>query len=167
MAVPESEVVNVELIPSDEENSNLGNVALITINRPNKLNSLNSEVMDSIKKICQWVESDDSVRCVVLTGAKPLTPEEGKRAKPHSFVAGADITEFVGMKSDEIKVKFSNNAVEALWSLSKPTIAMIDGYCIGGGLNVAVCCDIRICSKKSQFAMPAAKLSLGYPFSSI
>ena len=56
---------------------------------------------------------------------------------------------------------------ERLESFPKPTIAMIDGYCIGGGLNVAVCCDIRICSKKSQFAMPAAKLSLGYPFSSI
>ncbi len=160
MAVLESEVVNVELIPSDEENSNLGNVALITINRPNKLNSLNSEVMDSIKKICQWVESDDSVRCVVLTGAKPLTPEEGKRAKPHSFVAGADITEFVGMKSDEIKVKFSNNAVEALWSLSKPTIAMIDGFALGGGCEVACSCDIRIASERSKFGTPEINLGL-------
>ena len=103
MAVPESEVVSVELIPSNDENSNQGNVALVTINRPNKLNALNSDVMDSIKKICQWVESDDSVRCVVFTGAKPLIPEEGKRAKPHAFVAGADITEFVGKKSEEIK----------------------------------------------------------------
>lgn len=160
MAVPESEVVNVELIPSDGENSNLGNVALITINRPNKLNSLNHEVMDSIKKICQWVESDDSIRCVVLTGAKPLIPEEGKRAKPHSFVAGADITEFVGMKSDEIKVKFSNNAVEALWSLSKPTIAMIDGFALGGGCEIACSCDIRIASERSKFGTPEINLGL-------
>ena len=160
MAVPESEVVSVELIPSNDENPNQGNVALVTINRPNKLNALNSDVMDSIKKICQWVESDDSVRCVVFTGAKPLIPEEGKRAKPHAFVAGADITEFVGKKSEEIKIKFSNNAVEALWSLSKPTIAMIDGFALGGGCEVACSCDIRIASERSKFGTPEINLGL-------
>ena len=71
-------------------------------------------------------KSDDSVRCVVFTGAKPLIPKKEKEQN-HAFVAGADITEFVGKKSEEIKIKFSNNAVEALWSLSKPTIAMVDG----------------------------------------
>ena len=160
MAVPESEVVSVELIPSNDENSNQGNVALVTINRPNKLNALNSDVMDSIKKICQWVESDDSVRCVVFTGAKPLIPEKGKRAKPHAFVAGADITEFVGKKSEEIKIKFSNNAVEALWSLSKPTIAMVDGFALGGGCEVACSCDIRIASERSKFGTPEINLGL-------
>ena len=95
MAVPRSEVVNVELIPSNDEISNQGNIAMVTINRPNKLNALNSEVMNSLKEICHWVESEDSVRCVVFTGAKPLAPDEGKRAKPNAFVAGADITEFV------------------------------------------------------------------------
>ena len=72
MAVPRSEVVNVELIPSNDEISNQGNIAMVTINRPNKLNALNSEVMNSLKEICHWVESEDSVRCVVFTGAKPL-----------------------------------------------------------------------------------------------
>ena len=160
MSVPESEVVNVELIPSNDENSNQGNIAVVTINRPNKLNALNSEVMDSLKKICRWIESDDSVRCVVFTGAKPLIPEEGKRAKPNAFIAGADITEFVEKKSDEIKVKFSNNAVEALWSLSKPTIAMIDGFALGGGCEVACSCDIRIASERSKFGTPEINLGL-------
>ena len=63
--------------------------------------------------------------------------------------------------------KRTQKVYELLETFPKPTIAMIDGYCIGGGLNLAVCCDIRICSEKSKFAMPAAKLSLGYPFSSI
>ena len=69
MSVPESEVVNVELIPSNDENSDQGNIAMVTINRPDKLNALNSEVMNSLKEICNWVESEDSVRCVVFTGA--------------------------------------------------------------------------------------------------
>tara|TARA_B100000900_G_scaffold102291_1_gene84754 strand:- start:10052 stop:10897 length:846 start_codon:yes stop_codon:yes gene_type:complete len=160
MTVPDSEVVNVELIASNDADSSQGSVALVTINRPNKLNALNSDVMESIKKVCQWVESEDSVRCVVFTGAKPLTPEEGKRPKPHAFVAGADITEFVGMKSDEIKIKFSNNAVEAIWSLSKPTIAMIDGFALGGGCEVACSCDIRIASERSRFGTPEINLGL-------
>ena len=160
MSVPESEVVNVELIPSNDENSDQGNIAMVTINRPNKLNALNSEVMDSLKKICRWIESDDSVRCVVFTGAKPLIPEEGKRAKPNAFVAGADITEFVEKKSAEIKIKFTNNAVEAIWSLSKPTIAMIDGFAVGGGCEVACSCDIRIASERSKFGTPEINLGL-------
>jgi len=160
MTVPDSEVVNVELIASNDADSSQGSVALVTINRPNKLNALNSDVMESIKKVCQWVESEDSIRCVVFTGAKPLIPEEGKRPKPHAFVAGADITEFVGMKSDEIKIKFSNNAVEAIWSLSKPTIAMIDGFALGGGCEVACSCDIRIASERSRFGTPEINLGL-------
>lgn len=160
MAVPRSEVVNVELIPSNDEISNQGNIAMVTINRPNKLNALNSEVMNSLKEICHWVESEDSVRCVVFTGAKPLAPDEGKRAKPNAFVAGADITEFVEKKSGEIKIKFSNNAVEAIWSLSKPTIAMVDGFALGGGCEVACSCDIRIASERSKFGTPEINLGL-------
>ena len=160
MAVPRSEVVNVELIPSNDEISNQGNIAMVTINRPNKLNALNSEVMNSLKQICHWVESEDSVRCVVFTGAKPLAPDEGKRAKPNAFVAGADITEFVEKKSGEIKIKFSNNAVEAIWSLSKPTIAMVDGFALGGGCEVACSCDIRIASERSKFGTPEINLGL-------
>jgi enoyl-CoA hydratase/carnithine racemase len=88
-----------------------------------------------------------------------------------AFVSGADISKFDKERSSKEAVlsynKRTQKVYENLETFPKPTIAMIDGYCIGGGLNLAVCCDIRICSEKSKFAMPAAKLSLGYPFSSI
>jgi enoyl-CoA hydratase len=160
MSAPQSEVLQVELIPSDEEDVNKGSIALVTINRPNKLNALNSEVMDSIKKMCKWVELEDSVRCIVFTGAQPLPPAEGKRAKPNAFVAGADITEFVGKNSNDIKVQFTDNGVEAIWSLTKPTIAMVDGFALGGGCEVACSCDIRIASTRSKFGTPEINLGL-------
>lgn len=160
MSAPQSEVLDIELIASDEEDVSKGSIALVTINRPNKLNALNLEVMDSIKKMCQWVESEDSVRCVVITGSQPLPPDEGKRAKPNAFVAGADITEFVGKKSGEIKIQFTDNGVEAIWSLSKPTIAMVDGFALGGGCEVACSCDIRIASSRSKFGTPEINLGL-------
>ena len=89
-----------------------------------------------------------------ITGAAPLPPVEGKRQKPNAFVAGADISEFVGMDSGATRVKFTDNAVERLWSLSKPTIAMIDGFALGGGCEVACSCDIRIASNRSKFGTP-------------
>ena len=160
MSAPQSQVLHIELIASDEEDVSKGSIALVTINRPNKLNALNLEVMDSIKKMCKWVESEDSIRCVVITGSQPLPPAEGKRAKPNAFVAGADITEFVGKGSGEIKIQFTDNAVEAIWSLSKPTIAMVDGFALGGGCEVACSCDIRIASSRSKFGTPEINLGL-------
>ena len=160
MSAPQSEVLQVELIASDGEDTGKGCIALVTINRPNKLNALNSDVMDAIKKMCEWVESEDSVRCIVITGAKPLPPAEGKRAKPNAFVAGADITEFVGKNSEEIKIQFTDNGVEAIWALSKPTIAMVDGFALGGGCEVACSCDIRIASNRSKFGTPEINLGL-------
>jgi enoyl-CoA hydratase len=104
--------------------------------------------------------SNKDIRVIVLNGAG------GK-----SFVSGADISKFDKERSSKEAVLNYNKKTQMVYELletfPKPTIAMINGYCIGGGLNLAVCCDIRICSQKSKFAMPAAKLSLGYPFSSI
>ena len=107
-----------------------------------------------------WVESEDLVRCVIMTGAQPLKPDEGKRAKPNAFVAGADITEFLGAGSEEIASKFTDNAIEALWNITKPTIAMVDGFAVGGGLEVACSCDIRIASSRSKFGTPEINLGL-------
>jgi len=160
MSAPKSEVLQVELIASDGEDTSKGSIALVTINRPNKLNALNSDVMDSIKTMCKWVEAEDSVRCIIITGAQPLPPPEGKRAKPNAFVAGADITEFVGKNSQDIKIQFTDNGVEAIWSLSKPTIAMVDGFALGGGCEVACSCDIRIASSRSKFGTPEINLGL-------
>ena len=135
-------------------------VALVTINRPNKLNALNADVTSAMKAMVAWAESEDAVRCIVVTGAQPHIPEEGKRAKPNAFVAGADITEFLGAGSEEITVKFTDNAIEALWNMSKPTIAMVDGFALGGGLEVACSCDIRIASSRSKFGTPEINLGL-------
>ena len=159
MNPPNSDVLLIETFPTNNDSVD-GLVALATINRPDKLNALNVDVMEALKLLCTWVESNDEIRCLIITGSKPLEPEEGKRAKPNAFVAGADISEFVGMDSGATKIKFTNNAVEAIWNLSKPTIAMIDGFALGGGCEVACSCDIRIASQRSKFGTPEINLGL-------
>lgn len=159
MNPPHSDVLVVDLHPVDDTRD-LGFFVVLTIDRPNKLNALNSEVMEGLKAVCEWVETREDVRCLVITGASPLAPPEGKRAKPHAFVAGADITEFLGASSGEIRIKFTDNAVEALWNLSKPTIAMVDGFALGGGCEVACSCDIRIASTRAVFGTPEINLGL-------
>ena len=99
--------------------------------------------------------AEEAVRVVVLTGA-------GGRA----FVSGADISKFESERSTESGVEAYSEATEqmaqALLNCPKPTIAMIRGYCIGGGVNIAACCDLRFCNPESRFGVPAAKLGLGY-----
>ena len=135
-------------------------VGYVTFNNPEKHNAVSIEMWDALERILDDFRSDNTVRVIVLNGAG------GK-----SFVSGADISKFDKERSSKEAVlsynKRTQKVYENLETFPKPTIAMINGYCIGGGLNLAVCCDIRICSEKSKFAMPAAKLSLGYPFSSI
>ncbi|NCG01718.1 MAG: hypothetical protein GWP25_08000 [Euryarchaeota archaeon] len=159
MGAPQTDVLSIEELPINDQ-KDVGSVALVTINRPDKLNALNDEVMSSLKSMVAWVEATDSIRVVVLTGAQPNQPPEGKRMKPNAFVAGADITEFVGKRSDDIREMFADNAVEALWSLSKPTIAMVDGFALGGGCEVACSCDVRIASSRSRFGTPEINLGL-------
>lgn len=159
MNPPQSDVVKVDLHPLSEEDD-LGFFACMTVNRPDKLNALNADVMASLKAVCAWMEATDEVRVLVVTGAAPNPPAEGKRPKPHAFVAGADITEFAGAGSSEIREKFRDNAVEALWNLSKPTLAMVDGFALGGGCEVACSCDIRIASDRSMFGTPEINLGL-------
>ena len=159
MNPPESDVLRLDLHPVDDERD-LGRFAVLTIDRPDKLNALNKDVMDGLKAVCSWVESTDDVRCLVVTGAPPNDPPEGKRPKPHAFVAGADITEFLGADSHTIRERFTDNAVEALWGLSKPTIAMVDGFALGGGCEVACSCDVRIASTRAVFGTPEINLGL-------
>ena len=159
MNPPQSEVMKLELHPISEEDD-LGHIACMTIDRPDKLNALNADVMASLKAVCAWMEEADDVRVLVVSGAPPNAPLEGKRAKPHAFVAGADITEFAGAGSEVIRKRFTDNAVEALWNLSKPTIAMVDGFALGGGCEVACSCDIRVASDRSTFGTPEINLGL-------
>ena len=159
MNPPQSDVMKVELHPISEEHD-LGFIASMMIDRPDKLNAMNADVLASLHAVCEWMEATDDVRVLVVSGASPNPPPEGKRAKPHAFVAGADITEFAGAGSEVIRERFRNNAVEALWNLSKPTIAMVDGFALGGGCEVACSCDIRIASDRSTFGTPEINLGL-------
>jgi enoyl-CoA hydratase len=135
-------------------------VGYITFNNPEKHNAVSIEMWDALVTILNDFKNNKDIRVIVLIGAG------GK-----SYVCGADISKFDKERSSKEAVLNYNKKTQMVYELletfPKPTIAMINGYCIGGGLNLAVCCDIRICSQKSKFAMPAAKLSLGYPFSSI
>lgn len=101
--------------------------------------------------------ADDEVRVIILKGA-------GEKA----FVAGADISKFEDERSSEEAIKAYGDSVtrgyDTLMESPKPTIAMIRGYCIGGGTGIAVCCDLRLCSEDAQFGVPAAKLGLGYSY---
>ena len=134
-----------------------GSIGYLIFNNPEKHNAVSLEMWDATDAILDAFESDPNVRVVVLTGAG------GK-----SFVSGADISKFEKERGSADATKHYNTRIRAIYEridqFPKPTIAQVDGYCIGGGLNLAVCCDIRICSSKSKFAMPAAKLALGYRF---
>ena len=153
-------VMIVEDVEVDGSNPKGGIISIWTLNRPDKLNALNTESHKAIKKECARANSDDNVRCVVIKGAPPMGPMEGKRSKPHAFAAGADISEFAGKDSDDVRPFFEDNAWEAVWNLSKPTIAMVDGFALGGGTELALSCDIRFASERSTFGQPEINLGL-------
>ena len=137
-----------------------GVISVWTLNRPSKLNALNRDSHTAIKEQCVRVESEDSIRAGVIRGAAPQPVEDGERSKPAAFAAGADISEFVGKSSDDVRDFFGNNAWEAVWNLSKPTIAMVDGFALGGGTELALACDIRVASSRAKFGQPEINLGL-------
>lgn len=137
-----------------------GKVGIMTFNNPEKHNAVSFEMWEAAEKILEGFLADPKVRVIVLTGA-------GGKA----FVSGADISKFESERASADAVTAYNQATErvfeGLYNLGKPTICMIRGYCVGGGLGIAVCCDLRICAEGSRFAIPAAKLGLGYGLSGI
>jgi len=134
-----------------------GGVGTVTFNNPAKHNAMSLEMWEATVHHLEEYAKDPDVRVVVLTGA-------GGKA----FVSGADISKFENERSSKEGVERYNAAVErgyaTVYNFPKPTIAMVRGYCIGGGLGLAVCADMRICSPNSRFAVPAAKLGLGYDY---
>ena len=134
-----------------------GHVGYLIFNNPERHNAVSLDMWDATSRILETFAKDDDIRVVVITGAG------GK-----SFVSGADISKFESERSSLEAVKNYNKIVaranESISEFPKPTIAMIRGYCIGGGLGLAVCCDLRICSDNSKFGIPAAKLGLGYSY---
>jgi len=127
-----------------------GAVAVITINRPDKLNALNSKVHAEGILLFDELKNDSSVRVVVITGAG---------AK--SFVAGADISEFAGktsvMQRETMNSRSLFNSIDAF---PKPVIAMINGFCLGGGCELALACDLRVASDNAKFGQPEINLGI-------
>jgi len=125
-------------------------VATITINRPDKLNALNAEVRLTIAMALEQLRQDDDVRVAVLTGA-------GEKA----FIAGADIGEFKGKSGVEgYRYIQTGDVYSAVERFPKPLIAMVNGFCLGGGCEVAMACDIRIASDTAKFGQPETNLGL-------
>ena len=125
-------------------------VAIITINRPDKLNALNIKTREEGAALLDELRNDESVGVVVFTGA-------GEKA----FVAGADIGEFAGRTSiTQRDVMMSRSLFTAIDTFPKPVIAMINGFCLGGGCELALACDIRIASENASFGQPEIKLGI-------
>jgi enoyl-CoA hydratase len=132
-----------------------GPIGWMTFNNPARRNAVSLDMWEAIPVILDRFEQDPAVRVVVLKGA-------GEQA----FVSGADISQFEKVRSSpESNAHYdavSGKASERLIECGKPTIAMIRGFCIGGGLAIAIGCDIRIANEGARFGIPAARLGLGY-----
>jgi len=135
-------------------------VGWITFNQPKKRNAVSFVMWQAIPEIISDFTSRDDVRVVVMRGA-------GDKA----FVSGADISEFEEVRNTPEQVVIYENATSAanaaLRTLDKPLIAMIRGFCIGGGMAIALSADLRITADDGQFGVPAAKLGLGYGYGGI
>jgi enoyl-CoA hydratase len=127
-----------------------GAVATVTVNRPDRMNALNGEVRRAFTAALQTLRDDREVRAVVLTGA-------GDKA----FIAGADIGEFKDRKAvEQYRAMQEGDIYSALDLFPKPVIAMINGFCLGGGCELAMACDIRIASERAKLGQPEINLGI-------
>jgi enoyl-CoA hydratase len=137
-----------------------GAIGWMTFNKPARRNAVSLDMWEAIPVILDWFEQDPAVRVIVLKGA-------GEQA----FVSGADISQFEKARSSEAGNaeydRISEEAGRRLATCPKPTIAMIRGFCIGGGLAIALGCDLRIANEEARFGIPAARLGLGYGASGV
>ena len=137
-----------------------GAIGWLVFNNPERRNAVSLDMWEAIPRVLDDFGADPAIRVVVLTGA-------GDKA----FVSGADISQFEKERSSAEAVKrydeIGERAQSRLANYEKPLLAMIRGYCLGGGMNIAVLCDIRIASDDARFGIPAAKMGLGYRASSM
>jgi len=127
------------------------NIGLLTINRPDKLNAISNELTEELKQLLDKIEQDENLRALVVTGA-------GDKA----FVAGADIKELVdrdALIGREVS-RTRQDLFSRIENLPVPVIAAVNGYALGGGLELALACSIRLCSEKAQFGAPEVKLGI-------
>ncbi|PRD46994.1 enoyl-CoA hydratase/isomerase family protein [Sphingobacterium haloxyli] len=128
------------------------NTAYITVNRPDKLNALNTLVLKELSEILTTLEANEDVRGIILTGA-------GDKA----FVAGADIKEFQEFSSDEawqLSKSGQEEVMDNLYTFPKPVIAAINGFALGGGLELAMACHIRVASEEAKMGLPEVSLGI-------
>ncbi len=126
-----------------------GGTAVVTFNRPEARNAMTWEMYDALYECCEEVDADDTVRVVVLRGA-------GEKA----FVAGTDIKQFLEFESGEDGISYEERMERVIGRLErvrKPTVAVIDGYAIGGGMSIAAVCDLRLCTPDARFGIPIAR----------
>jgi len=137
-----------------------GHVGYVIFNNPERRNAVSLEMLEATARILTDFGKDPDIRCVVLTGA-------GDKA----FVSGADISKFENERSNEEAIARYNQTVEranaAIYDYPKPTIAMIRGYCLGGGLLVALHCDLRLAAETARLGIPAAKLGIAYTLAGV
>lgn len=137
-----------------------GGIGWLIFNHPERRNAVSLEMWQGIGDAAEAFEADPAVRVVVMRGAG------GK-----SFAAGADISEFEQHRADAAQKaaygRIAGRGAQALAQLGKPLIAMIEGYCVGGGLALALTADLRFCSPDARFAIPAARLGLGYEYAGV
>ena len=137
-----------------------GSIGWIVFNKPERRNAVSTDMWEALPRILDDYEANPQVRVIVLKGA-------GDKA----FVSGADISQFEQARNTPEQVeayeKFVDACSDRLRTVGKPTISMIRGWCVGGGVGITLSTDIRICSDDSRFAIPAAKLGLGYRVSGI
>jgi enoyl-CoA hydratase len=137
-----------------------GAIGWVIFNNPEKRNAMSLEMYEATAAAMEAYAKDPEVRVVILRG-------EGEKA----FISGADISQFKDRRSNPEQVQaaeaISGRCNRAIRDCPKPVIAMIRGYCMGGGLGIAVACDLRIAADDSRFGVPAAKLGVGYRYSGI
>src|SRR3982750_638056 len=139
--MPSYETIKVE---------NRGPVAFLTINRPDKLNALNKQVHAEAVAALDELRHDESVRVLVITGT-------GEK----SFVAGADIREFQDQTPITQRDSFHDKTLfNSIDTFPRPVIAMVNGFCLGGGNELALACDLRICSENARFSQPEINLGI-------
>jgi enoyl-CoA hydratase len=134
-----------------------GPIGWITFNQPEKRNAVSQEMWQAMPEYVADLAADDAIRVVILRGA-------GEQA----FVAGADISQFKDRRrnaaDEEEYRRISGAGSQSLANLGKPLLAMIHGFCIGGGVSIAITCDMRIAADDARFGIPAARLGLGYHY---
>jgi enoyl-CoA hydratase len=135
-----------------------GGIITVTLNRPERLNALTWAMWEGVRDAFAKLEPQDDIRCIILRGA-------GNKA----FAPGADITEFATLRANAAQARaygrLMHDAMRGVMESRHPTIALIHGICVGGGLELAMLCDIRICGESSRFGVPINRIgvTMGYP----